>query len=428
MKGSVALRHRRFTLGLIAVSLLSLVGCGNESGGSNPASKEKPASVKPLPNEANLADIELTQTAYDRLGISVAQVTRQDVTQVRQLGGEIIVPPGESAIVVAPVSGTVRPPKDSAMPKPGSVISKGQVVFEFEPLLTPERFVPTPAERAQIANAQASLISLQMTADGDVQQFSEQVIAARIALNRSEQLQRDRVGSERDVDNAKAQLALAEAGLHVARERKGVLDQLTSDIKTETVAPLTFDSPIDGIVRNIPVTLGQTVSAGTTLFEVVNLDVIWVRVPVYVGLLEELKLHEPMLVTFFGNEGEQTKYTASPVDAPPAADPLSSTADLIYSIDNSSGRFRPGERVSATIPMATATQSMVIPVNAILYDIYGNTWVYQKTDDLRFRRSRVLVQRTTETLAIIKDGVSEGDEVVVDGAAELFGTEFGTGK
>lgn len=428
MKGCVSMTQCRFALGMITVSLFSLVGCTNESGGSKTATKEKPASVKPLPNEANLADVELTQKAYDRLGISVARATRQDVTQVRQLGGEVIVPPGESAIVVAPVSGTVEPPDNSTVPKPGSTVSKGQVVFEFRPLLTPERFVPTPAERAQIANAQATLISLQMTADGDVQQFTEQVTAAQIALKRAEQLRRDRVGSERAVDDAKAQLALAEAGLKASLERKSELDLLTSDIEKGIVTSLTIDSPIDGIVRNLPVTLGQTVSAGTTLFEVVNLEVVWIRVPVYVGLLEELKLNEQITVMFFGDGGQQAKYIATAVMAPPAADPLSSTADLIYSIDNTSGRFRPGERVSVTIPMTTATESMVVPVNALLYDIYGSTWVYQKIDDLHFRRLRVMVQRTTDTLAIIKSGISEGTEVVVDGSAELFGTEFGTGK
>jgi len=181
-------------------------------------------------------------------------------------------------------------------------------------------------------------------------------------------------------------------------------------------------------VRNIPVTLGQTVAPGNTLFEVVNLDVIWIRVPVYVGLLDELLTDEPVTVTFFGDDRKQSRYTASPVTAPPAADPLSSTADLYYSVANDSGRFRPGERVSMTLPTSTPSEALVIPVNAILYDIHGSTWVYEKVGDRHFRRARVLLQRTTEEFAVINSGLSSGTEVVVDGAAELFGTEFGTGK
>lgn len=415
------------SLGLLFLVLTLSSGCNQQSGKPN-VSKKKPASVKALPNEANLAEIELTQKAFERLGIVTAIAEMQDLSQVRKLGGEVIIPPGESALLVAPVSGTVTPPDVGEMPKPGSAVSKGQTVFNFKPLLTPERFVPTPAERAQIANAQASLTSLQMAADGDVRQFTEQVTAAKIALNRAAKLQRDRVGSERAVDDAKAQLAIAEAGLKVAAERKSVLDRVSSDVENGTVTPITFDSPISGVVRNIPVTLGQTVAAGNTLFEVVNLDVVWIRVPVYVGLLDELRTDEPVSITFFGNDGGEAKFVAAPVKAPPAADPLSSTADLYYSIKNEGGRFRPGERVSVTLPMATQSEALVVPVNAILYDIHGSTWVYERVSDLRFRRARVLVQRTTKELAVLRSGLSEGTEIVVDGTAELFGTEFGTGK
>ncbi|MCA8989759.1 MAG: efflux RND transporter periplasmic adaptor subunit, partial [Planctomycetaceae bacterium] len=411
---------------LTCLVLMPATGCNQHSTGKADTSKEKPASVKAIPNEANLSEIELTQKAYDRLGIKTAQAEIQDLNQVRKLGGEVMVPPGESAILVAPVSGTVQPPENGELPKPGSAVSQGQVVFKFSPLLTPERFVPTPAERAQIANAQASLISLQMAADGDVQQFREQVTAARIALNRAEQLLNDRVGSERAVDDAKAQLAIAEAGLKVASERKSVLDRLSSDIEKGTATPITFASPINGVVRNVPVTLGQTVAAGNTLFEVVNLEVIWIRVPVYVGLLDELKTDEPVSIAFFGADGKETKFVASPVKAPPAADPQSSTADLYYSVENIDGRFRPGERVSVTLPMTTESRALVVPVNAIVYDINGSTWVYEKVSDLHFRRVRVLVQRTTKELAVLRSGLSEGTEVVVEGTAELFGTEFGT--
>lgn len=409
-------------------ALMAMLGCGSNAEDAHTESKSKPAEVKALPKEANLAEIILTQQAHDRIGITTAAATRQVVTRTRKLGGEIMVPPGESAIVVAPVPGTVQPPESAPLPKPGSMVAQGQVVFRLQPLLTPERFVPTPAERAQIANAQASLTSLQMTADSDVRQLSEQVTAAEIALRRAEQLLRDRAGSERSVDDARAQLAIAEAGLRVAEQRKSVLDRLTADIEKGAATPIDFASPISGVVRSVPVTIGQTVSTGTTVFEVINLDEVWIRVPVYVGLLNEVQTNESVPVTFLGRQGEHPMITAMPVQAPPAADPLASTVDLYYRFANPDGRFRPGERVIVTLPMSEKEEAMTVPAGAILYDIYGSSWVYLKLDDLHFRRQRVSVRRTTESDAIVRSGLHEGDEVVVNGAAELFGTEFGTGK
>ncbi|MEZ5941805.1 MAG: efflux RND transporter periplasmic adaptor subunit [Planctomycetaceae bacterium] len=412
----------------VACLLMALTAGCNQHDSKDAPAKVKPAEVKSHPNEANIADIVLSQKAYERLGITTAKVEVRKISEARSLGGEVMTPPGELAIIVAPVSGTVLPSKDQPIPKPGSTVAKGQAVFQLQPLLTPERYVPTPAERAQIANAQASLISLQMTADGDVQQFQEQVVAAKIALDRAMKLLQDRVGSERDVDNAKAQLALAEAGLKVANERKTVLDKLSSNVEQGTVTPIPFDSPIDGIVRSIPVTLGQTVAAGNTLFEVVNLKSVWIRVPVYVGLLDQMKTGEPATIKFFGDNSADSAQVAVPVAAPPAADPLSSTADLYYEISNESGRFRPGERVSVSIPLQTESESPVVPLNSILYDIHGNTWVYAQSDELTFHRLRVVVLRTTDEFAVLGNTVPVDVEVVVDGAAELFGTEFGTGK
>ncbi|WP_146502870.1 efflux RND transporter periplasmic adaptor subunit [Rubinisphaera italica] len=413
---------------LIGLELFAISGCQNKSDHQSKSEKKSPAKVSAIPQEANLTEVELTEQAVQRLGITTAPVEKQMVGQVRSLGGEVTLPPGELAVVVAPVAGTVQLPTESTLPKPGSSVKRGRPIFRFVPLISPERLVPTPAERAQIANAKANLISLQMTADGDMQQFQEQVTAAQIALNRAEQLLSDRVGSERAVDDAKAQLALAEAGLKVAKERKQVLDRLTSDVEKESATPIDIDSPLDGIVRSLPVTLGQTVSAGTTLFEIVNLEELWIRVPVYVGLLNELKTDEPVTIKIFGDNPADTTLTATPIAAPPAADPLSSTADVYYSISNTNSRFRPGERVSVSIPTLSEAESLVIPVNALLYDMYGGTWVYTRIDEHHFRRTRVNVRRTTQDLAILESGPPVGTEVVVDGVAELFGTEFGTGK
>ncbi len=83
--------------------------------------------------------------------------------------------------------------------------------------------------------------------------------------------------------------------------------------------------------------------------------------------------------------------------------------------------------ISRTV-LTVEAESLVVPWAAVLYDIHGTTWVYEKTAKTVFRRRRVLVRYTTDDLAVLAAGPKVGTEVVVDGAAELFGTEFGTGK
>jgi multidrug resistance efflux pump len=51
---------------------------------------------------------------------------------------------------------------------------------------------------------------------------------------------------------------------------------------------LTLESPETGVLRTVSAQPDQTVPSGAALFEVINLDRVWVRVPVYVADLDEV--------------------------------------------------------------------------------------------------------------------------------------------
>ena len=110
------------------------------------------------------------------------------------------------------------------------------------------------------------------------------------------------------------------------------------------------------------------------------------------------------------------------------SDPIAATADLYFSVNNAGQRFRPGERVLASLPLGTEESRLVVPRTAVLRDIQGTTWVYVRSGPQQFRRERILVDFTTETEAVLEYGPAVGTEVVTDGTAELFGTEFGAKK
>ena len=90
--------------------------------------------------------------------------------------------------------------------------------------------------------------------------------------------------------------------------------------------------------------------------------------------------------------------------------------------------LRPGQRVGVTIPLRTPSDSRAIPWPAVLHDIHGGTWVYEQIQPHTFRRTRVQVRYVVDGVAAVAQGPEPGAEIVTAGAAELFGTEFGTGK
>ena len=356
------------------------------------------------------------------------QIERKNVPRHRTFGGEVVIPAGAAIVVSAPLPGTLGAPQEGTIPPPGARVRAGQPIFSFVPLLSPERDVPTPAERVQMANARASLVSAQIVATGDVKRAQAEVDAAKIALRRAEQLLQDKAGSGRAVDDAKATLNLSLKKHEAAQSRKDVLDALTLDSEQGAVRTIEITVPEQGILRNLTATRGQTVTAGTPLFEIVNLDTVWIRVPVYVGQLDEIDdKAEASIGSMKGNSNRASR-KATRIAAPPSADPISATVDLYFTISNTDGTFHPGERIGVTLPLKVETESLVVPWAAVLYDIHGTTWVYEKTAETVFRRRRVLVRYTTGDLAVLAAGPKVRTEVVVDGAAELYGTEFGVGK
>lgn len=410
----------QLTFGLILACCLP--GCGPQK--AVPAQKTAPAKIE-HPDEGDAYRVVLTAKAEERLQISTAPVELKAVPRTRTLGGVVAIPDGASVFVTAPVAGTLQPAGDSK-PVAGQSVADGQTVFQLLPLLSPEREVPTAAERVAMANAKASLISSQITADGDVKQAEAQVEAAQIALTRAKRLLADKAGSARDVDDAQARLDIAIQGHAAASARKQLLDKLTLEAETGTVTNIPVLAPHAGILRTVSSSVGQTVSLAAPLFEVVTLDTLWVRVPVYPGQRDQIARTKNALARSLGND--PTGVSVKPVAAPPSADALAATIDLFYELPNSDKRFRPGERVEVILPLEGEMESLVIPLAAVLRDIHGIGWVYVNSAEHTFERHRVEVHFTTKESAILSRGPAPGTQVVVDGTAELFGTEFGAGK
>ncbi len=386
---------------VIIVSLATLSGCSKphaaESQKSAPAAK-----VENAVKESELATIKLSPQAEQRLGITTAPVTVERVAQTRDFAGEITLPPDRVTSVAAPVNGTLA---NSAPLAIGMFVRKGQPLFRLTPFLAPERDLRVQIEREITAAA-------------------TRVEAARVRFNRAEQLLRDRAGSEKAVQQAREELDLAENDLKTARARLERFEQapIAADVA------VTIAAPRDGVIQKVFANPGQTVASGSPLFEVANLSAVWIRVPVYVGDLRLVDRRQTARVHALNDGPGSPSRPARPVNAPPTADPTNNTADLYFELGNGDGSLRPGQRMSVTLAERASEESLVVPWSAVLHDIHGGAWVYENTAPQQYARRRVEVRRVVDSLAVLARGPAVGAKVVTAGAAELFGTEFGTGK
>ena len=98
---------------------------------------------------------------------------------------------------------------------------------------------------------------------------------------------------------------------------------------------------------------------------------------------------------------------------------------LYYQVENRDQHLRPGQRVGVTLPLKGAETSLVVPRSSLVRDAHGGSWVYVNVAPHTYARSASSSIASSENLAALLRGPKVGAKVVSQGAAELYGAEFG---
>ena len=401
--------------GLIAGCQPAAPGAAKAESPSGPPKAAAPSKVTGAVKEADLAKLELTEQAEKRLGVIAVEAKRQPVPRAISYGGEVMIPPGRLISVASPFLGTVEAPPEAEVPLPGAQVEQGQPIFVVRPILSPE--------------ARATLAPLLKEADGLVKAAQEQLKIQQTLLERAEEAVRQKLMPQASLIDAKANYDVAATALRAAESRRDEIRNIAGDPNAGGgMATLTFKAPVKGILQNIHAQVGQPVPAGALLFDVAELNPIWVRVPVYVGDLERLAQDKPAGVGSLADPPGVKVRPARPVIAPPSGDPLAATVFLFYEVDNKDRSFRPGQRVGVTLPLKGDEDSLAVPRSALIRDALGGTWVYENIAPHVYTRRRVFVDRVVGDLAALTGGLKPGAKVVSQAAAELYGAEFGGQK
>jgi membrane fusion protein, heavy metal efflux system len=398
--------------------LLGVLLAGCQPGSTTPAGAAPKAAAKPAGpskviggvKEADLTKVELTEDAEKRLGIlpgGLVAVERKPIENAVSYPGEVMIPSGHLISVTSPFAATLKAPKGALVPQPGAIVALGQTIFLTEPNLS-------PGERATLA-------SVQVDVEAQVKSAQEQLNIAKINMDRQENLVRDKLAGQAALVDAKAQFSAAQTTLRAIEERRNAIVKMAAG-GTE---PQPAKAPVKGVLHNLHAQVDQQVAAGAILFDVAEMDPLWVKVSVYVGDVERLAVDRPAGVGSLADPPGVNVRVAQPVTAPPTGDPLAATIHLYYQVENRDQLLRPGQRVGVTLPLKGAETSLVVPRSSLVRDAHGGSWVYVGVAPHTYARERVFVDRVVGDLAALLHGPKVGAKVVSQGAAELYGAEFG---
>lgn len=314
-----------------------------------------------------------------------------------EVAGEVSTPPAGQAEVGAAISGRlVAPPK--GIPKPGQVVKKGELLATI---------APAPAAPEDGARAELAVVEAKARRE-----------AAGAAFERAKRLIADQAISQREVEDAKRELGVAEEAVKASERARAIFAGSASGSGPGSYR---VTSPIDGIVVDVEGTTGQSLRGGDLLFRVVNLEEIWLwgKVPeqqaarIVAGQDAAFKLQGleewlPLRIT-----GEGTN--ASVVNVGKVVDKRSRTVEIIYGLNEPDERLRIGALVSIAVPVGESWKGVVVPRGAVLDD-EGSSVVYVQTEGEAFEERSVRLGPVSGAYIGIQSGVSAGERVVTLGA------------
>ncbi|MDV2078037.1 efflux RND transporter periplasmic adaptor subunit [Marinobacter xestospongiae] len=321
--------------------------------------------------------------------VDVAQVLAEPVTLWQSFTGRVA---ATDAVMLRPrVSGYIQ----QVAFDEGALVEAGDLLFQIDPRPYQARVQAAQAELAQ-ANSQLEL--------------------ARSEAGRARSLLKSRAISQEEYDQRDAALMGAQASVAAAR---AALTSAELDLEYTRVT-----APVSGRAGRALVTRGNLANADQTeLTTVVSVD------PMYVYFEADeqtaaasqalLAAGGPQTVKIqLGNDGDQPlsgelDFIDNQLNA--------STGTLQYRavLANPGERLKPGQFARVEMPVAQLDQALMVNRKAVLTD-QDRRFVYVINDQNQATPRHVTVGRQVDDLMVIRDGLANGDRVIVNGVQKVF--------
>ncbi|KUO69053.1 MAG: hypothetical protein APF83_07415 [Lutibacter sp. BRH_c52] len=172
-----------------------------------------------------------------------------------------------------------------------------------------------------------------------------------------------------------------------------------------------------GIITAKQVNVGDYVGQGTVLFEVTDLSRIWVLFDAYESDLHFLKKGNKMEFTIQAIPGSKFNGIISFID--PVIDPVNRVAKVRIEMNNQDGKLKP-EMFATGFVKANLDQyqnKMVVPKTAVMWTGKRSiVYVKQPGDDPIFKIREIELGPLLGNSYVILNGLTEGEEIVTEGA------------
>jgi cobalt-zinc-cadmium efflux system membrane fusion protein len=307
--------------------------------------------------------------------------------------------------VLPPVQGRIL----RVMVKFGDSVEKGQPVMLME---SPD------ADAA---------VSTRLQAEATQRQARATLTKVEADVKRATELYEVKAVAEKDLLQAQNELAQARGGLEAA---EAALKQSTRKLEILGLKPGQFNqplevrAPISGKVLEVNMAPGEY-RAGvsfhsdvtTPLLTIADLSTVWVTSDVPEPFIRLIHMSDPLAVSLISFPDET--FVGRVIRIGDVLDPQTRTLKVYLDLPNPQGRLRP--EMFGTIRHTGPKHTMpVVPATAVIQE-YGRDVVFLERAPGQFERRGVQLGPRLGNVAVVRDGLTPGERVVVEGAILLKG-------
>ncbi len=349
------------------------------------------------------ASIKMNQRGI--VTVQTGKVQKQDLTSVVTASGEI--KPKNYVNIGANVMGRIT----SLEVLEGDRVRKNQTVAQLEAV---QAEAEVQAQKAALSSAEADSAAAEAglraqdenlkTALAGVDRAQAELVRAKLDFDRADQLFKEKLIARQEYDSRKASFDALEAGVREAEARVSQLKaqrgqtaaQLAASQKriaqvqaglrrvSDVLQKHSAISPIDGVVTNLPVRVGETVvpgiqnSAASLIMTVADMSLITAEVKVDETDIVNVKLSQVADVTVDAIPGKTFKgrvieigntaiLRSTGLAASQSAISSQEAKDfkVVVALDSPPESIRPGLSCTAKITTATRTNAVTIPIQAL---------------------------------------------------------------
>lgn len=292
-------------------------------------------------------------------------------------------------------------------------------------------------QNLEVAKVNAEFIHQLHQNEIEIHQAKIKLGFAQKNLEREKRLLAEGITSKKDYIQAETDYELAiatfeglkEHTIHIKSEAKALLNAYGThlgNIHSERVnTNSALISPRSGIITKKNVVIGDMVNPEETLYEVADLNYVWLDITLYPKDIKLVKLGQK--VTFMSDAVPGKLYTGIVNYLQPGVLETSQTFIARTFLKNSNLSLKPGLLGSANIQIEPQEPHIFIPKAAI--QSYGKEkFVFLVTKDGSFQKQTVSLKEKVSDGYLVESGVYVGDKIVGKGSftlkAEMLKSQF----